>query len=229
MNIMNLYVYENRAISNDLSKPIMLENLNVDTAMIHLPKEIDGTDMGTWAWWFVFQNAKKEKFSIPMTLEAVTNDDEEEEYAATVSLDHGFTGKHGTVMYAIEALQADGSGTITGEWHTLTYTLKIVHTIQGNQTQYSETQEDIISALLTRVNELMAAGGEIADLADVIEGAAETAQEVIDSIPQDYSALSSDVDQLKADLENLETTEIYVQDTSLVINTNLVNGNEVSY
>lgn len=33
----------------------------------------------------------------------------------------------------------------------------------------------------------------------------------------------------KADLEDLETTEIYVQDTSLIINTNLVNGNEVSY
>lgn len=204
MNIMNLYVYENRSISNDLSKPIMLENLNVDTVRIHLPKEIDGTDMGTWAWWFVYQNAKKEKFSIPMILESATNDDEEEEYIAMVALDHGFTGRHGTVMYAVEALQADGSGAITGEWHTITYKINVLHTIQGGQTEYSETQEDIISALLVRINELMAAGGAIADLAEVIEGAAETAQEVIDSIPQDYSALSSDVDGLKANLSNLD-------------------------
>lgn len=37
------------------------------------------------------------------------------------------------------------------------------------------------------------------------------------------------VNELKENLENLETTEIYVEDTSLIINTNLVNGNEVSY
>ena len=101
MNVMNLYVYENRSMSNDISKPIMLENLNVDNVQIHIPKEIDGTDMGTWAWWFVYQNAKREKYSIPMTIEGVTND-EEEEYISTVGLNHGFTGKHGTVMYAIE-------------------------------------------------------------------------------------------------------------------------------
>lgn len=41
--------------------------------------------------------------------------------------------------------------------------------------------------------------------------------------------VGKELTDLKADLQNLETTEIYVQDTSLVINTNLVNGNEVSY
>lgn len=204
MNIMNLYVYENRNVSNDLSKPILLENLNVDNVQIHIPKEIDGTDMGTWAWWFVYQNAKREKYSIPMTLEGTTNDEGEEEYISTVGLNHGFTGKHGTVMYAIEALQADGSGTVTHEWHTKTCKLEVVYTLQGNQTEYDESETDIISALINRVSELITSGAEIADLADVIEGAAATAQEVIDSIPQDYSALSSDVDDLKADLEDLD-------------------------
>ena len=212
MNIMNLYVYENRSMSNDLSKPIMLENLNVDNVQIHIPKEIDGTDMGTWAWWLVYQNAKREKYSIPMTLEGVTNDEgEEEEYISTVGLNHGFTGKHGTVMYAIEAVQADGSGTVTHEWHTRTYKLEIVHTLQGNQTEYSETESDIISALISRVNELIQSGAEIAEIAATIEAAAETAQGVIDSIPSDYSELSGQVEQntediggLKADLGDLE-------------------------
>lgn len=196
MNIMNLYVYENRSMSNDLSKPLMLENLNADNVQIHIPKEIDGTDMGTWAWWFVYQNAKREKYSIPMTLEAVTND-EGEEYISTVGLNHGFTGKHGTVMYAIEAIQADGSGAVTHEWHTKTYKLEIVYTLQGNQTEYDESESDIISALISRVNELIQSGAEIAEIAATIESAAETAQEVIDQIPSDYSTLSADVENIK--------------------------------
>ena len=211
MNIMNLYVYENRSMSNDLSKPLMLENLNVDNVQIHIPKEIDGTDMGTWAWWFVYQNAKREKYSIPMTLEGVTDDEGEEKYISTIGLNHGFTGKRGAVMYAIEAVQADGSGAVTHEWHTRTYKLEIVHTLQGNQTEYSETESDIISALISRVNELITSGAEIAEIAETIESAAETAQEVINSIPADYSALSAqvntnteDIDGLKADLEDLD-------------------------
>ena len=203
MNIMHLYVYENRSMSNDLSKPLMLENLNVDNVQIHIPKEIDGTDMGTWAWWLVYQNAKREKYSIPMTLEGVTNDEGEEEYISTVGLNHGFTGKHGTVMYAIEAVQADGSGAVTHEWHTRTYELNIVHTLQGNQTEYSETESDIISALISRVNELIQSGAEIAEIAATIEAAAETAQGVIDSIPSDYSELSDQVDENTAAIETI--------------------------
>ena len=204
MNIMNLYVYENRSMSNDLSRPLMLENLNVDNVQIHIPKEIDETDMGTWAWWFVYQNAKREKYSIPMTLEAVTNDEGEEEYISTVGLNHGFTGKHGTVMYAIEAIQADGSGAVTHEWHTKTCKLEIVYTLQGNQTEYDESESDIISALISRVNELIQSGAEIAEIAETIENAAETAQEVIDSIPADYTALSTQVSQLQTDLGALQ-------------------------
>lgn len=214
MNIVNLYVYENRSMSSDLSKPLMLENLNVDNVQIHIPKEIDGTDMGTWAWWFVYQNAKREKYSISMTLEGTTNDEGEEEYISTVGLNHGFTGKHGQVYYAIEAIQADGSGTITGEWHTKTYKEEIVYTLQGNQTEYDESESDIISALISRVNELIQSGAEIAEIAATIEAAAETAQEVIDSIPPDYSTLSAQVDTntedicgLKADLGDLSELE----------------------
>lgn len=211
MNTMNLYVYENRSMSTDISKPIMLENHNVDSVQVHIPQEIDGTDMGTWAWWFVFQNARKEKYSIPMTLEEVTNDDEETEYISAIDLNHGFTGKSGTVMYAIEAVQADGAGTVTHEWHTRTYKLEIIHTLQGNQAEHSETESDIISALISRVNELIQSGAKIAEIAATIEAAAATAQEVINSIPQDYTALSEQVDtntesisDIKADLDALE-------------------------
>ena len=208
----------------------MLENLNVDNVQIHIPKEIDGTDMGTWAWWFVYQNAKREKYSIPMTLEGITNDEGEEEYISTVSLNHGFTGKHGTVMYAIEAVQADGSGAVTHEWHTKTCKMEIVYTLQGNQTEYDESESDIISALISRVNELITSGAEIAEIAETIENAAETAQEVIDSIPSDYSALSDQVDAntaaiaLKADQATTYTkTEVdqMIEDVEIETDTTL--------
>ena len=41
--------------------------------------------------------------------------------------------------------------------------------------------------------------------------------------------MEQEITDVKSDLENMETTEIYVDGTSLVINTDLVNGNEVSY
>lgn len=53
--------------------------------------------------------------------------------------------------------------------------------------------------------------------------------EVLTPYANKINELAASDDQIKAELENLETTEIYVQDTSLIINTNLVNGNEVSY
>lgn len=41
--------------------------------------------------------------------------------------------------------------------------------------------------------------------------------------------LGSELNNIKQDLSQLEEYEIYVQGTSLIINTNLINGNEVSY
>lgn len=41
--------------------------------------------------------------------------------------------------------------------------------------------------------------------------------------------LGSEIRDIKQDLSQLEEYEIYVQGTSLIINTNLINGNEVSY
>lgn len=41
--------------------------------------------------------------------------------------------------------------------------------------------------------------------------------------------LGSELRDIKADLSSLNEFEIYVLGTSLVINSNLVNGNEVSY
>lgn len=217
MNMMNLYVYDNRSMSSDLSKPIMLENLNVDTIQIHIPQTLGGVDMGTWAWWFVYQNARREKFSVPMTLELTANDEDEAEYVASVSLGYGYTGKHGTVAYALEAIMTDGTGNVIGEWHTRTYKHDVIYTLQGNQAEYVETESDIISALINRVNELIQSGAEIAEIAETIAGAAETAQEVIDQIPADYSELSADVENIKDCLGDIVQVSDANSDGNIVI------------
>lgn len=67
------------------------------------------------------------------------------------------------------------------------------------------------------------------NLAEHISEANETITEMQANIAADHAELVDEITALKEDLENLETTEIYVSGTSLVINTNLVNGNEVSY
>ena len=41
--------------------------------------------------------------------------------------------------------------------------------------------------------------------------------------------LGKEIRDIKTDLSQLEEYEIYVDGTTLVINTNLINGNEVSY
>lgn len=41
--------------------------------------------------------------------------------------------------------------------------------------------------------------------------------------------LGKEIRDIKEDLSQLEEYEIYVQGTSLIINTNLINGNEVNY
>ena len=63
-----------------------------------------------------------------------------------------------------------------------------------------------------------------AQSAAAVAQAKEDVQELVDSIPSDYSQLSEDVSQLKEDL-----LQVYVEDTSLIINGGIPSGEDVSY
>ena len=200
--IFNFYINENKSISNDINAPIMLTDLNVQNFRLHIPAELDGFDMGDWAWWFVYVNAKRVQYSVPLTLEEVELEDGETEYVATFAVDHSVTGSPGEITYAVEAVNADQSGTVLNEWHTRMYKQSVIRTIRGNHTVYAETENDIISALLSRVGALVEAGESLNELAETVMSAANAAQGIIDGIPQDYSELSSNV----GDLTALETS-----------------------
>ena len=149
-DVFDFYVRDNRKITFDIAEPIMREDSGVTDFRFHIPKTINGLDMSDWAWWLVFVNAKKEKYSIALTL----SDDPERplEYnLATYTVDYAMSIKAGAVQFALEAINAGTGGAIDNEWHTLTYETKVKETLQGNQAEYAETESDIISALLIEV------------------------------------------------------------------------------
>ena len=130
-HIYNLYVNENRTVSNDIKTPVMTRDHMVHDIVVHIPAEVDGTDMGSWFWYFVFVTPKRQKYAIPLALESVTVDDEESynEYQATVNIGHAITNTSGKVQYAVEAVKTNSSGFVVNEWHTCTYSINIVKTL----------------------------------------------------------------------------------------------------
>ena len=50
-----------------------------------------------------------------------------------------------------------------------------------------------------------------------------------EGVAADAKAVGDEITDLKEDLSQLGELEIYVEGTSLIINTNLTDGNEVSY
>lgn len=153
-DIFDFYVYDDRSIRFELAEPIMLEDKDVTQFRFRIPKSLNGFDMTRWAWWFVYENADKETYSSALTL--VDDLDEPDTYAnAIYTVDYGLSIKAGAVRFALEAINADNSGNVLHEWHTKTYATYIQSTLQGNQAEYSESETDIISALINRVQEFI--------------------------------------------------------------------------
>lgn len=151
--IFNFYVQDNRSIQfpkANLLEPIMQEDHNVAVWRFRIPKVLNGIDMSGWAWWFVYVNARGQEFSELLTL--VDDIDEPDSFCtADYSIDYGISYHPGNFQFSLEAINADSGGEVLNEWHTKTYAHKVDKTLQGNQAQWSETESDIISALIVEV------------------------------------------------------------------------------
>lgn len=165
----DFYVHDNRKVTFNLTEPIMREDSGVTDFVFHIPKVLNELEVSDWAWWLVFVNANKEKYSIALTL----SDDPEsplEKNVATYTVDYAMSIKAGSVQFALEAINAGTGGAIDNEWHTQSYEIKVKETLQGNQAEYAEAESDIISALLeevrTKVNSLV--GGATPEVKDSI-------------------------------------------------------------
>ena len=172
-DIFDFYVYDNRSIRFVLAEPIMMEDKNVTQFRFRIPKSLNGFDMSSWAWWFVYVNSNGEKYSSPLIL---TDDEDDPEIfsTATYTIGYGISGKSGKISFALEVINADSvTGEIINEWHTKTYYTSVEATLQGNQAEYSEDESDIISALIQQVQTLISDGG--IDATGVNEGYVPTA------------------------------------------------------
>ena len=157
-DVFDFYVYDDRSIQFKLAEPIMLEDKDVTQFRFRIPKSLNGFDMSTWAWWFVYVNALGTKYSVPLTL--TDDEDEPDNYSvATFTVNYGMSEKSGKVSFAIEVIDANTGGDILHEWHTKTYTTTVEETLQGNQVEYAEDERDIISALIQQVQALVAQSG----------------------------------------------------------------------
>jgi len=146
-DIFDFYVYDDRSIKFQVPEPIMQEDCNVTALRFHIPYFLNNIDMHNWAWWLVYTNARKQKFSEPLTLASDTDDPDS--YNTTIyNVGYGMTLNSGNISFALEAIKTDAGGNITGEWHTRTYNLSVVSTLQGNQASFEGSEFDIISALV---------------------------------------------------------------------------------
>lgn len=130
-DIFDFYVYDDRSIQFALAEPIMLEDKDVTQFRFRIPKVLNGIDMTSWEWWFIFVNAKKVKYTTQLTL-TDDEDDPDNFSVATYTVGYGFSGYVGQVSFSIEALNVIGED-IVNEWHTRTYTTTVTDTLQGSR------------------------------------------------------------------------------------------------
>lgn len=150
--IFDFYVADNRTIKFNPIEPILQEDNRVAVWRFRIPKMLNNIDMSGFAWWFVYVNAAKQKYSEPLTLTA--DADDPDNYCITdYTIDYGISLTPGSFAFALEAINANGSGDIVEEWHTKTYSHSVIGTLQGNQAEYSETESDIISALMVQIQQ----------------------------------------------------------------------------
>ena len=157
-DVFNFYVYDDRTIQFELAEPIMLEDSNVTQFQFRIPKVLNELDMHTWAWWFVYENASAEKYSVPLILE--DDEDDPDNYSLAIyTVDAGMSGKAGSIRFALEVIDADATTSeILHEWHTRAYTTHVVSTLQGNEREFTPSEYDLISAKLEEIVELIEGG-----------------------------------------------------------------------
>jgi len=267
-DVFNFYVYDDRTIQFELAEPIMLEDSNVTQFQFRIPKVLNELDMHTWAWWFVYENASAEKYSVPLILE--DDEDDPDNYSLAIyTVDAGMSGKAGSIRFALEVIDADATTSeILHEWHTRTYTTHVVSTLQGNEREFTPSEYDLISAKLEEIVELIEGGvgggtsdditnesnvsgatvtdalsslnDQIANLEGGAPTAVSTVAQMVDTT-QVYLYTGTESGYVKGEWYYWDGSawvsggiyglpaEVYVNGTSLVINTMMTNGNEVAY
>jgi len=221
-DVFNFYVYDDRTIQFELAEPIMLEDSNVTQFQFRIPKVLNELDMHTWAWWFVYENASAEKYSVPLIL-ADDEDDPDNYSLAIYTVDAGMSGKAGSIRFALEVIDADATTSeILHEWHTRTYTTHVVSTLQGNEREFTPSEYDLISAKLEEIVELIEGGGGGSTSDDITNESTVSGETVTDAL----TSLSDKIANLEGGAPTPAATVSAMADTSKIY---LYTGSETGY
>lgn len=110
----------------------------------------------------------------------------------------------GKVIFIV-CFQKVVDGEVEKEWNT---TVASVSVLEGLEPELTEEEQELLASYYDTLVERLHEAGEA----------------VIESIPQDYTALCEEVEDVKQDL-----LQVYVEGTSLIINGGIPNGEDVSY
>ena len=213
-DIFNFFAYDDRSIQFEIAEPIMLEDSNVTQFRFRIPKVLNGLDMHTWSWWFVYENASAEKYSVPLIL-ADDEDDPDNYCLATYTVDTGMSGKAGRIRFALEVIDADSTtGEILHEWHTMTYTTNVINTLQGNEREFTPSEYDLISAKLEEIIEMIEGGGG-GGTSDDIENKSSVSGATVTAA---LSSLNDQIANIEENTQEAGTLTITVGGTSYTYN-----------
>lgn len=226
-DIFTFHVYDDRTIQYTLAEPIMLEDTNVTQFKFRIPKSINGFDMTDWAWWFVYVNPSQQKYSVPL---AFTDDeDEPDEYAnAVYTVDYGMSATAGTVQFALEAINADATTSeVLNEWHTKTYSTRVISTLQGNETEFEQSEIDIISGMiqdmLSQIREMIDEGGVGGGTSDDVENKSSVSGATVTDA---LGSLNDQITNIQGGAPKTVSTVAQMVDTTQVY---LYTGSETGY
>ena len=102
--IFYFYVQDDRTITFHSPEPIMQGDKDVAVWKFRIPKALNQIDMSNWAWWFVYTNAKGQKFSKELMLGP--DYDEPGVYnTAEISIGHEISMYPGDFSFALDKMR----------------------------------------------------------------------------------------------------------------------------
>lgn len=163
----------------------------------------DNVDLSNFQICINFRNANSEKDRYIVEDMMIDGD----EITFSWSLSRKVTKYKGRVSFIVCALNSR-EGTIVNEWNTTLAFGTVLEGLEADVVNLDEEEKDIILQLLAMVDEKSSKA--ISDIHSAAESEkqqiAQKGAETIESIPDDYNALVTDVSGLKGDIVNLNIT-----------------------
>lgn len=172
-----------------------------------------GKDISELSWRVNFRNANGDKNVFPVTKVTAGDDSVEFDWIIRRSV----VAYKGSIDFVVCAFGKDTDGKLTPEWNS---TLGHGDVLEGLEVDAEDIGGDEI------LDELKSLQVDMKALSDSAAKSASDAKAALDAIPEDYTELSEDVEQLKEDLGDVESATFTIEkgSTNVFDYTNITSG-----